>query len=109
MSSDAWRVLTGILAALLDLQLNPSTRSKPTIQKSALVRTRRALRSSPEHLFLLMSTLVSQAKSSQTPLVYIPLLGTAVDVTIRLKKKVKDESLPPDVKVSALPVPDVSR
>lgn len=48
-----------------------------------------------------MSTLVSQAKSSQAPLVYIPLLSTAVDVTIRLKN-IKDESLkqiPPSVKV----------
>ncbi|KAH0828924.1 armadillo-type protein [Lanmaoa asiatica] len=91
-SSDAWRVLTGVLATLLDLQLNPSTRSKHTMQKSALVRTRRALRSAPEHLHFLMSTLVTRAKSSQTPLIYIALLSTAVDVTIRLKN-VKDESL----------------
>ncbi|KAF8553713.1 ARM repeat-containing protein [Imleria badia] len=100
VASDAWRVLTGILATLLDIQLNPSTRSKPTMQKSALVRTRRALRSAPRHLHLLMSTLVSQAKSSQTPLVYIPLLSTAVDVMIRLKN-IQDESLkqiPPSVK-----------
>ncbi|KAF8434348.1 armadillo-type protein [Boletus edulis BED1] len=100
VSSDAWRVLTGILATLLDLLLNPSIRSKPTMQKSALVRTRRALRSAPQHLHLLMSTLVSHAKSSQTPLIYIPLLSTAVDVTIRLKN-VKDDSLtqiPPSVK-----------
>ena len=74
-SSDAWRVLTGILATLLDLQLNPSIHSKPTMQKSAPVRTRRALRSAQKHLHLLVSTLVSQAKSSQIPLVYIPLLS----------------------------------
>lgn len=103
VSSDAWRVLTGVFATLLDLQLSPSTRSKPTMQKSALVRTRRALRSAPQHLHLLMSMLVTHAKSSQTPLVYIPLLGTAVDVTIRLKN-IKDESLkqiPLSVKASA--------
>jgi hypothetical protein len=99
-SSDAWRVLTGVLATLLDLQLNPSTQSKPTMQKSALVRTRRALRSAPKQLHLLISTLVSQAKSSQTPLVYIPLLSTAVDVMIRLKS-IKDESLKQVPKVRA--------
>ena len=83
------------------IQLNPSTHSKPTMEKSALVRTRRALRSAPKHLHLLISTLVLQAKSSQTPLVYIPLLSTAFDVLIRLKN-IKDESLKqilPSVKV----------
>ena len=102
VSTDSWPVLSGILATLLDIQLSPSTRSKPTMQNSALVRTRRALRSAPEHLQLFMSTLLTQAKSSQTPLIYIPLLGTAVDVTIRLKN-VKDDSLKqisPSVKVS---------
>ncbi|KAI5983714.1 armadillo-type protein [Pisolithus albus] len=79
--SDSWRKLVGIIAVLVDFQLNP-----------ALVRTRSALRSAPDRLSLLMSTLVMQAKSSQTPLAYIPLLGTAVDVTLRLKN-VKDDSL----------------
>ncbi|KAI6029055.1 armadillo-type protein [Pisolithus microcarpus] len=72
--SDSWRKLVGIIAVLVDFQLNP-----------ALVRTRRALRSAPDRLSLLMSTLIKQAESSQTPLAYIPLLGTAVDVTLRLK------------------------
>lgn len=101
VSSDAWPVLAGILATLLDLLLHPSTRSKPTMQKSALVRTRRALRSAPQHLPRLLSTLLALARSSQTPLVYIALLGTAVDVTIRLKN-VQDESvkqITPSVKV----------
>ncbi|KAG9312352.1 hypothetical protein JVU11DRAFT_7672 [Chiua virens] len=89
VSSNSWRVLTGTFASLLDLQLNPSTRSKHTLQKSALVRTRRALRSAPDHLHSFMSTLITHAKSTQTPLIYVPLLGTAVDVTIRLKN-VKD-------------------
>ncbi|KAH7883448.1 armadillo-type protein [Phlebopus sp. FC_14] len=100
VSSGSWPVLVGILAALLDLQLNRSTRTKPTMHKSALVRTRRALRSAPEHLATLMTTLIAQAKTSQTPLVQIPLLSAGVDVIIHLKD-VKDESLkqvPPSVK-----------
>ncbi|KIJ63493.1 hypothetical protein HYDPIDRAFT_175892 [Hydnomerulius pinastri MD-312] len=92
VSSESWSVLIGILAELLDLQLNRSTRMKPTMQKSALVRTRRALRSAPEQLPTLMSTLITQTKSSQTPLAQISLLSTAVDVTIRLKN-IKDESV----------------
>ncbi|KAI5991791.1 armadillo-type protein [Pisolithus marmoratus] len=90
--SDSWRKLVCIIAVLVDFQLNPSTHSKPTMQSSALVRTRRALRSAPDRLPLLMSTLVAQAKSSQTPLTHISLLGTAVDVTLRLKN-VKDDYL----------------
>jgi hypothetical protein len=77
---------------LLDLLLNDSNRVKPSMQKGALVRTRRALRSAPEKLPLLITALLSQAKSSQTPLTLVPLIGVAVDVTIRLKN-VKDESL----------------
>ncbi|KAL4068779.1 armadillo-type protein, partial [Scleroderma yunnanense] len=90
--SDSWRKLISIMAALLDFQLHPSTHTKPAMQKGALIRTRRALRSAPEHLPVFMATLVAQAKSSQTPLVHILLLGTAVDVILRLKN-VKDESL----------------
>lgn len=62
------------------------------MQKSALVRTRRTLRSAPEELPTLMSALIAQAKSSQAPLTQISLLSIAVDVTFRLKN-VKDESL----------------
>ncbi|KAG2360727.1 ARM repeat-containing protein [Suillus spraguei] len=87
-----WKVLVETFATLLDLQLNHSTRTKPTMQKSAFVRTRRALRSAPETLPTLMATLIAQAKSSQTPLIQISLLSTAVDVTLRLKN-VKEESL----------------
>ncbi|KAG1831619.1 armadillo-type protein [Suillus variegatus] len=91
-SSPLWKVLVEIFATLLDMQLNRSTRTKPTMQKSAFVRTRRALRSVPEELPTLMATLVAQAKSSQTPLIQISLLSSAVDVTLRLKN-VKDKSL----------------
>ncbi|KIK38679.1 hypothetical protein CY34DRAFT_809070, partial [Suillus luteus UH-Slu-Lm8-n1] len=91
-SSPPWKLLVDIFATLLDMQLNRSTHTKPTMQKSALVRTRRALRSAPEELPALMATLIAQAKSSQTPLTQISLLSTAVDVTLRLKN-VKDDSL----------------
>jgi len=45
VSSPGWPMLVSSLATLLDLILNPSTRAKSSIQRSALVRTRRALRS----------------------------------------------------------------
>lgn len=91
-STQFWRVLTGCLATLLDALLNESTRAKSSMRKGALVRTRRMLRSVPDKLPVLMTTLISQAKSSQTPLSFVPLIGVVVDVTIRLKN-VKDESL----------------
>jgi hypothetical protein len=80
------------MATLLDSLLNTSTRAKSSMQKSALVRTRRAIRSAPERLVLLITTLSSQARSSQTPLTLVPLIGVAVGVMIRLKN-VKDISL----------------
>ena len=40
----AWPVLLGIMASLVDMLLDPGTPGKKSIQKSALVRTRRALR-----------------------------------------------------------------
>ena len=91
-STQFWRVLVGILATLLDSLLGKTNRVKSSMQKSALVRTRRALRSAPNKLPILIATLISQAKSSQIPLTLVPLIGVAVDVTIRLKN-VKDESL----------------
>lgn len=44
-SSPAWSPLVGSMATLLDLILDKTNRAKASIQKSALVRTRRALRS----------------------------------------------------------------
>ncbi|KAF9232420.1 hypothetical protein BU15DRAFT_67476 [Melanogaster broomeanus] len=85
VASDSWHVLIGILSALLDMQLNRSTRKRPTLQNSALVPTRRALRFAPALLPIIMAALVTQAKAARTPLAYISLLSTAVDVTIRLK------------------------
>ena len=41
----AWDPLVGVLATLIDMLLDKSTRSKASIQKGALTRVRRALRS----------------------------------------------------------------
>ena len=43
-SSPAWGPLLGSIAVLLDLLLDESLRAKSSVQKSALVRARRALR-----------------------------------------------------------------
>jgi hypothetical protein len=100
-SSPPWTSLTAIMTTLLDLLLQPSTRAKPSVRKSAVVRTRRALRSvnmtfvflgqaliffqSPTHLPYVMNALLAQSKTFSSPLVAIPLLGIAVDVTTHLK------------------------
>ncbi|RPD57344.1 ARM repeat-containing protein [Lentinus tigrinus ALCF2SS1-7] len=90
--SRCWTALLGIMASLVDMILDPSTRSKKSLQKSARVRTRRALRYSPENLHAVMKTLLELTKSLPSPLIVVPLLGISVDVTLRLKH-VKDESL----------------
>ncbi|RDX47550.1 ARM repeat-containing protein [Lentinus brumalis] len=90
--SPSWTALLGVMASLVDMLLDPSTHSKKSLQKSALVRTRRALRHSPENLPAVMRTLLGLTKSLPSPLVVVPLLGISVDVTLRLKN-VKDESL----------------
>jgi hypothetical protein len=41
----AWPILVGLIATLSDLLLSPASRTKPAIQKTTIVRTRRALRS----------------------------------------------------------------
>ena len=72
------------------------------MQKSALVRTRRALRSAPKELPTLIASLIAEAKSSATPLIQLPLLSTAVDVILHLKD-VGDESpirISPAIKVT---------
>ncbi|OBZ65072.1 Translational activator GCN1 [Grifola frondosa] len=89
-SSRCWEVLVGVMASLVDMLLDPSTRTKHSIQKSSLVRTRRALRSKPEQLPVIMRTLLRLAKTQS--LSVVPLLGISVDVTIRLKN-VKDDNL----------------
>ncbi|KAF7968614.1 hypothetical protein HWV62_30003 [Athelia sp. TMB] len=91
-SSTLWRVLLVTMGTLFDVIRGSSTQAKPTLQKGALTRTRRALRSAPEQIPVLLGTLVAHAKAAPVPLVCLPLIGVAVDVTLRLKN-VKDESL----------------
>ena len=45
VTKPAWDHLVGVLATLIDMILDKSTRSKASIQKGALTRVRRALRS----------------------------------------------------------------
>jgi hypothetical protein len=48
-----------------------------------------------------MSTLCAEAKSSQAPLGMVPLLGVAIDVSIRVRNS-RDETQPtlgPEIKV----------
>ncbi|KAH9944598.1 armadillo-type protein [Amylocystis lapponica] len=84
-STSAWSKLVGVMSTLTDLLLDKSTRAKPSLQKSGLVRIRRALRSSPKQLPALMKCLLVHAKKTSSPLSVVPLLGISVDVTFRLK------------------------
>ncbi|KAF8057458.1 armadillo-type protein [Lyophyllum atratum] len=88
-STNVWRVLVGSMATLLDM-LSASTKAKTSMLQGALVRVRRALRSAPEELPTLISTLLAISKSSQAPLRMASLLGVAVSVLVRLKN-VDDE------------------
>ncbi|TBU31959.1 ARM repeat-containing protein [Dichomitus squalens] len=91
-SDRTWPVLLGVMASLLDMLLDPSTRSKNSLQKSALVRTRRAFRQSPETIPIVIKTLLSFTKTLPSPLAAVPLIGTAISVLLRLEI-VKDEKL----------------
>jgi hypothetical protein len=108
-ASRPYAVLVDVLAKLSDFMLNDSVRAKASLRESALVRTRRALRSvcvsrvtqsvdievgwqSPGKVSVLIDTLLTQTFSSQAPLIYVPLLGIAVGVTLRLKHK--DTAIP---------------
>ncbi|TFK50812.1 ARM repeat-containing protein [Heliocybe sulcata] len=90
--SQSWEVLVRAMAMLTDMVLHPGIRGKPALQRSALVRTRRAFRLHPEKLPTLMETVIRQAKAHSSPLIFIPLLGISIDVTLRLKN-VKDPAL----------------
>ncbi|OJT01635.1 Translational activator GCN1 [Trametes pubescens] len=91
-ASRSWQALLGITASLVDMLLSPATPTKKSLHKSALVRTRRALRHRPEVLPTVMKTLLSLAKTVPSPLTLVPLLGISIDVTLRLKN-VKDDAL----------------
>ncbi|KAI0757516.1 ARM repeat-containing protein [Daedaleopsis nitida] len=90
--SRSWTVLIGVMASLMNMLLDPSTHAKKSLHKSALVRSRRALRHSPETLPVVMKTLLRLATTLSSPLVVVPLLGISVDVILHLKN-VKDDQL----------------
>ncbi|KAI0035599.1 ARM repeat-containing protein [Vararia minispora EC-137] len=91
VGSHPYKQLSTAMAVLLDLILNPASHAKPSLQRSALTRVRRALRSAPEHLKMLIVTLLTLSKASLA-LSAVPLVCTGIEVTVRLKD-VKDESL----------------
>ncbi|THH23082.1 hypothetical protein EUX98_g8100 [Antrodiella citrinella] len=90
--SKSWGALITTWASLQDLILDKSMHAKLSVQSSSLVRTRRALRSHPTRIHAVISTLLASAKSLPNAVVVVPLLGTAVDVTLRMKH-VTDDSL----------------
>ncbi|KAG6810659.1 hypothetical protein H0H92_010871 [Tricholoma furcatifolium] len=98
-STNVWRVLVGSMATLLDM-LNASTQAKPSLIKGALVRVRRALRSAGAKIPTVVTTLLAIAKTSQSPLRMMSLLGVCVDVLVRLKNVDTDISsrLPQELK-----------
>lgn len=65
--------------------LEESAQAKVSLKKGALVKTRRALRSASDKIPELISTLLNIAKTNQTPLRLVGLLGVAISVLIRLK------------------------
>ncbi|KAI0366693.1 ARM repeat-containing protein [Pilatotrama ljubarskyi] len=96
----SWQALLGIMATLVDMLIDPATRAKKPLQKSALVRTRRALRHRPEALPLVMKSLLALAKTMPSPQLVVPLLGISIEVTLRLKdvKDVKLKEIDPSLK-----------
>ncbi|KAF9496394.1 ARM repeat-containing protein [Pleurotus eryngii] len=95
-----WSDLVGCMALLLDT-IQDSSHTKKSLLHSALVRVRRAIRSAPEKIPELIDTLISHARAS---LRHIPLLGTSIDVLIRLKnvKELPFERLSAERKSSIL-------
>ncbi|KAI9068620.1 ARM repeat-containing protein [Trametes sanguinea] len=90
--SRSWQALLAVMSSLIEMLLDPGTRAKRSLQKSALIRTRRALRHKPDVLPVVMRTLLGLAKNLPSPLTVVPLLGISIDVTLRLKN-VQDENL----------------
>ncbi|KAJ3552008.1 hypothetical protein NM688_g4384 [Phlebia brevispora] len=89
-SSPAWSPLVGSMAILLDFLLDADVKAKPSVVKSALVRTRRALRTKLALLPLVVKTAISRVKSHTNPLSVTPLIGMCVDVQLHIKG-VKEE------------------
>ncbi|OCH93463.1 ARM repeat-containing protein [Obba rivulosa] len=103
-STPSWESLLGVMATLVDLLLNESVRVKPSVQKSALVRTRRALRASPTNIPVVIRTLTSRSKANTASLSSIPLLGISVDVALRLKDSAYQNLIDADLKTDILSV-----
>ncbi|KXN82440.1 Translational activator gcn1 [Leucoagaricus sp. SymC.cos] len=85
-SSPSFKALIGSAALLFDMVLE-SSKSKATLKRGALTRTRRALRSSGSSLPAVISTLLAlvKANASQNPIRFVPLIGVAIAVLARLK------------------------
>ncbi|BGP12338.1 hypothetical protein JCM10213_003855 [Rhodosporidiobolus nylandii] len=75
--------LAASLSALLGALLDPQGGAKEGMKNSALVVTRRAVRSRPAQIARLVKTLAAQ-KADPT-FKHAPLIGLAVDVALRLK------------------------
>ncbi|KAH9976102.1 ARM repeat-containing protein [Lactifluus volemus] len=86
-ASASWTSLVTSMATLLDLLLQPSIHARTSLRKGAVVRARRALRSSPVRLPDLMKTLLAKSKTLTSSFIAIPLLGTAIDVAMHLNPK----------------------
>ncbi|KIL53983.1 hypothetical protein M378DRAFT_28830 [Amanita muscaria Koide BX008] len=98
VSSNPWKTLINSIAILLDALLG--SEAKPSLKKGALVRVRRALRSSGKNVPTVIDSLVNQAKTYPTPLQLVPLIDVAVSVLIRLKhdNQPPEERLPQEQK-----------
>ncbi|EMD33195.1 hypothetical protein CERSUDRAFT_142825 [Gelatoporia subvermispora B] len=103
-STPAWEPLIGVMATLVDLLLNEASRAKPSVQKSTMVRTRRALRASPEKIPAVAKTLISRSKANAGSLTNVPLLGISIDVSLRLKSPADQSLIGSTIKTDILSV-----
>ncbi|KAK7051190.1 translational activator of GCN4 [Paramarasmius palmivorus] len=99
VETQCWKTIVGIVATLLDMILG-SQQAKPSLKNGALVLTRRALRSAPNKISTLISTLIASSKASQSALRFVSLIGVSISVLIRLKTLKEDPAnrLPSDLK-----------
>ncbi|KAF8317653.1 ARM repeat-containing protein [Clavulina sp. PMI_390] len=87
--TSSWKPLILSLAILIDSLSDANT--KPTMKQSALVQTRRLLRSHYRTIPSIIQTLLEATKSSSSPIIFSSLLGVCVDVSIRLKPDTRKE------------------
>ncbi|KAF9047662.1 armadillo-type protein [Panaeolus papilionaceus] len=97
--SNSFKMLVGSIALLFDM-LADSSQAKTSLKHGALTRTRRALRSAGPKIPTVIDTLLSVIKTSSNALRFIPLLGTSIDVLVRLKHVEEEpvKRLPPNLK-----------